>query len=187
MWSAASAASKRMSLFIASFIRGRAASLTSCQTRFYGQLVDFSVAINSSDPLSGPSPLPHSGPRWPWRKPTDVGRRDTRPGPVDIKGSGRLLQKNHCVWVNFLQCIHGEEGRSAPILGEMTTNCLISPGIREHLPLWAAWPHKECLFLLWGYLQLLWGRTWSHVRSDDEMRCLNGQFGSNPWTSFSDK
>lgn len=89
---------KRMSLFIASFIRPQAMSVTSCQTRFYSRLVDFSGAINPADlqrPLLG-------GPRWLWRKPTDVGRRNVKPSLVDIKGSGGLLQKNHCVWVYFL-------------------------------------------------------------------------------------
>lgn len=50
---------KRMSLFIASLIRRRAASLTSCQTRFYGQLVDSTAAINSPDP---PVPAPRRVP-----------------------------------------------------------------------------------------------------------------------------
>lgn len=41
---------KRMSLFIASFIRLQAMSVTSCQTRFNSQHVDVSVAINFVDP-----------------------------------------------------------------------------------------------------------------------------------------
>lgn len=40
---------KRMSLFIASFIRPQVMSVTSCQTKFYSQLVDFSGAINFVD------------------------------------------------------------------------------------------------------------------------------------------
>ncbi len=88
----------RPSLFIASFIRPQAMSVPSCQTRFYSHFVDFSSAINSGD-LQRPR---LGGPRWFWRKPTDVGRRNIEPRLVDIKGSGELLQKNHCVWVDFL-------------------------------------------------------------------------------------
>lgn len=117
---------KRMSLFIASFIRPQATSVTSCQTRFYSQLVDFSAAINSVDPRR----LWFGGPRWLWRKPTDVGRRDVKPRLVDIKGSGGLLQKNHCVWVDFLHCMFG----GPPwIPWEMMTDWFISPRIKEHL------------------------------------------------------
>lgn len=57
---------KRMSLFIASLIRRRAASLTSCQTRFYGQLVDFSAAINSPDPPPRQVPGDCGGSRQTW-------------------------------------------------------------------------------------------------------------------------
>lgn len=86
---------KRMSLFITWFIRHQAMSVTS---RFYSQLVDFSGAINSANPWSALL----GGPRWLWRKPTDVGWRTVKSSPVDVKGKGELLQKNHCVWVNFL-------------------------------------------------------------------------------------
>lgn len=89
-----------MSLFIASFIRLQATSVTSCQTSFYSQLVDFSGAINSVD-LWRPW---FRSPRWLWRKATDVSRRNAKPSLVDIKGSSGLLQKNHCVWVDFLYC-----------------------------------------------------------------------------------
>lgn len=41
---------KTESLFIVSFIRPQAMSVTSCRTRFYSQLVDFSGAINPVDP-----------------------------------------------------------------------------------------------------------------------------------------
>lgn len=55
---------KRMSLFIASFIRPPATSVTSRQTGFYSRLVDFSAAINSADPRRPRL----RGPRWLWRK-----------------------------------------------------------------------------------------------------------------------
>lgn len=68
---------KRMSLFIASFIRLQAMSVTSCQTRFNSQHVDVSAAINFVDPRRPWL----GGPRWLWRKPTKRGPEGRRAQP----------------------------------------------------------------------------------------------------------
>lgn len=135
---------KRMSLFIASLYQtpSRVCYIMSDKVLWP------TCRFLRCDKLPWPPLRPQlRGPRWLWRKPTDVGRRDVKPGLVDIKGSGGLLQKNHCVWVNFLQCIYWEGGGVARrIPREMMTDWFISRGIREHLPLLAIWPVKSVYF-----------------------------------------